>query len=289
MAVFDLSSPELWTKISELLDEDAEHVCVMPMTTIIKPVRATTVIQTDAGVTAAGAACPPGSVDVSATTISLDPRGPAPESATPREREASLDPPARSESIAPARRDSSVITYGARLRVRSRHAAEAILGVQGHVACVEGTLYDVAAGSGGDEGDARASTWTLISSVGAEGPVRVGDIVHVRSELGEGSYLDICGRAECAASTLFNVSTHLQRDRAGSGTGAWKIVSATKAAEGTELRAGDELMLRNQYGTGSYLDVCRERDDAGELYNVVTDAGPGRDDANTATWSFELL
>ncbi len=278
MSVFDLSSPELWTKISELLDEDAEHVCVMPMTTVIKPVRATTVIQTDAGVTVAGAPCPPGSVDVSGVTP-----------AAPRE------PPATSEDLAPPASAASpgrvdrAVTYGARVRLRSSYAPESLLGVQGHVACVEGTRYDVAAGRYDGEPRERAAAWTVVSSAGAEGPVRFGDIVHLRSEFAEGSFLDVCGRAECAASTRFNVSTHVERDRAGSGTGAWRIVSAARAAEGTVVRAGDEVLLHNQYGTGSYLDVCREIDDAGPRYNVVADAGPGRDGENTATWSFEAL
>ena len=66
MPVTDLKSKDLWTKITKVLDADAEHVCVLPMTTFIKPVRAITVLQTDTSVTSTRTECPPGSADLSA-------------------------------------------------------------------------------------------------------------------------------------------------------------------------------------------------------------------------------
>ncbi len=66
MAIRDISSPDLWSKIEEILDERSEHVCVLPMTTFIKPVRVMTLIQTDTSVTAAKTPCPPGSVNLPA-------------------------------------------------------------------------------------------------------------------------------------------------------------------------------------------------------------------------------
>jgi len=59
MPVVDLSSGDLWNEITKMLDAKDEHVCVLPMTTFIKPVRSVTVLQTDTQVNAAYSPCPP--------------------------------------------------------------------------------------------------------------------------------------------------------------------------------------------------------------------------------------
>jgi len=64
MAIVDLTSTDLWTTISQILDPDDEHVCVLPMTTFIKPVRSITVLQTETRIRATGTECPPGSKDL---------------------------------------------------------------------------------------------------------------------------------------------------------------------------------------------------------------------------------
>ena len=51
MPVIDLNSKNLWDRITSTLDARNEHVCVLPMTTFIKPVRTITVLQTDTSVT----------------------------------------------------------------------------------------------------------------------------------------------------------------------------------------------------------------------------------------------
>jgi len=61
MPVIDLTSKDLWTTLSQMLDVESEHVCVLPMTTFIKPVRSITVLQTDTRVSVTGSRCPPGS------------------------------------------------------------------------------------------------------------------------------------------------------------------------------------------------------------------------------------
>jgi hypothetical protein len=64
MPVRDLYSSDLWSDIQNLLKEEDEHVCLLPMTTFIKPVRVITLVQTETTVTTGATLCPPNSVDV---------------------------------------------------------------------------------------------------------------------------------------------------------------------------------------------------------------------------------
>ncbi len=75
MATVDLTSAKLWTTITQMLDADDEHVCVLPMTTLIQPVRSITVLQVDAKVNAARSKCPPGSKDLPIETTPEQPPG----------------------------------------------------------------------------------------------------------------------------------------------------------------------------------------------------------------------
>ncbi len=59
MPVVNLSSGDLWREITNMLDSEQEHVCVLPMTTFIKPVRSITILQTDTKVNAVYSECPP--------------------------------------------------------------------------------------------------------------------------------------------------------------------------------------------------------------------------------------
>ncbi len=66
MPVVDLTSKDLWDTILQVLDADSEHICVLPMTTFIEPVRSVTVVQIDTRVDATASTCPPGSKNLHA-------------------------------------------------------------------------------------------------------------------------------------------------------------------------------------------------------------------------------
>ena len=84
MPVRSLHSPTLWTSVEHLLKEEDEHVCVLPMTTLIKPVRVITLVQIDTTATAAMSPCPPGSVNLPPDTPGPVTPGPVtPEPVTP--------------------------------------------------------------------------------------------------------------------------------------------------------------------------------------------------------------
>lgn len=98
----------------------------------------------------------------------------------------------------------------------------------------------------------------------------------------QGGYLDTNG-AGCQSNKLC-VSTSPKSDRAGQKTGTWKIVSASGAAAGTNVKCGDELYLQNQYqGDGGYLDTNSTCGD-GKLYCVSTAAKSDRAGQKTGTW-----
>ncbi len=73
MPLTDLTSTDLWTTITQMLDADDEHICVLPMTTFIKPVRSVTVLQVDTKVNATRSMCPPGSKDMGHQKPSVQP------------------------------------------------------------------------------------------------------------------------------------------------------------------------------------------------------------------------
>lgn len=101
MPVIDLKSQDLWSKITEVLDANNEHVCVLPMTTFIKPVRTITIIQNDTSVTAARTDCPPGSVDLKAAPKPEPEANPEPEPAPDPTPDPTPEPEADAPRIVP--------------------------------------------------------------------------------------------------------------------------------------------------------------------------------------------
>jgi hypothetical protein len=69
------------------------------------------------------------------------------------------------------------------------------------------------------------------------------------------NYLDTRGQG--CEGNLLCVSTSTDKNRA-SDSGTWKILSATKKAEGEPVLSGDQVYLQNQHGgpgAGGYLDT----------------------------------
>jgi hypothetical protein len=89
---------------------------------------------------------------------------------------------------------------------------------------------------------------------------------HTWGDNQNGTYLDVSGSGPASGQNYLDVSASLKKDRAGQGTGVWKIESATVAPgeqlkkEGDDVMVGDTFYLRNNYGDRGYLDVigaCR--------------------------------
>ena len=120
-------------------------------------------------------------------------------------------------------------------------------------------------------------------------PIRFGEIYHVQNQwTGGKSYLDTCGRADCTNTTQLQVVTDKLPDRAGKGTGIWKIESATGEPDGSRVLFGDLVHLQNQWSGGpSYLDTCGRASctDTTQL-QVVTDKLPDRAGKGTGIWTF---
>ena len=115
----------------------------------------------------------------------------------------------------------------------------------------------------------------------------VGGLYHLKNLYGEETYLDSCGTATCDATTRYNVLTSTLPDRAGSGTGIWKIISVNNKPDGTPVHVGDSIHLKNLYGEGTYLDSCGTATcDTTTRYNVLTSTSPARDGSGTGTWTF---
>ena len=134
-------------------------------------------------------------------------------------------------------------------------------------------------------------TWKIVSATGTlnDGdPVHIGDLIHLENQwTGGKSFLDTCGLASCSPTTDLAVVTDPLPDRAGDGTGTWKIVSATGTLnDGDLVLLGDLIYLENQWTGGkSFLDTCGLASCSPTTdLAVVTDPLPDRAGQRTGTW-----
>lgn len=131
--------------------------------------------------------------------------------------------------------------------------------------------------------------WKIISvDQKPEGtPVKVGDSVYLKNLYSEGTYLDTCNTATCSNTTKYDVSTSTSQTRDGSGTGTWKIISFFQKPDGTLVKVGDLVHLKNKYGEGTYLDTCGTATCSNTTrYDVSTSTSATRDGSGTGTWTF---
>ncbi|KXF75849.1 hypothetical protein ATN84_17995 [Paramesorhizobium deserti] len=113
--------------------------------------------------------------------------------------------------------------------------------------------------------------------------LKYGDKVHLLNGYTNwtGGYLDVYGTADTAGAK-YNVITATVSDR-DSGSGTWLVESASGVADGTDVRSGDLIQLRNLYGNdGGYLDINGSASSP-ELYNVYT-AEKSEQSENTLNW-----
>ncbi|AYA42200.1 hypothetical protein HZS38_17965 [Xenorhabdus nematophila] len=95
-----------------------------------------------------------------------------------------------------------------------------------------------------------------------------GDVLHIKNEYGNGSYLDTYGHAN-SLGEKYNVVTSVSPNR-DTGSGSWQILSAEGKSLGTAVCSSDIVFLLNSYlNNGGYLRVSGNAPSP-ELYNVYT-------------------
>ena len=145
--------------------------------------------------------------------------------------------------------------------------------------------YQVSTSSSTDRANQGTGSWKIVSASGkADGTlVLYGDVFHLQNQYeSNGGYLDTCFHAD--TPNKYQVSTSDSRDRA-SGSGKWKIMSATGKANGTPVLSNDVLHLQNQFnGNGGYLDTCFYADKPNK-YKVSTSDSSNRA-SGSGQWRF---
>jgi hypothetical protein len=115
-----------------------------------------------------------------------------------------------------------------------------------------------------------------------------GDIVNLQNgykNWGAG-YLDACGAANCG-DNLNAVSTSTTPNRNGSGSTAWKVLSASGKPEKSSVLLGDKIHLQNALWVGGecgYLDTCGSANCGDNLNAVSTSRTSDRTGQGTGTW-----
>ncbi|MBC8951045.1 MULTISPECIES: hypothetical protein [Xenorhabdus] len=108
-----------------------------------------------------------------------------------------------------------------------------------------------------------------------------GDILHLKNNHADGSYLDVYGQA-ISLGEKYNVVTSVSPNR-DTGSGSWQILSAEGKSLGTEVYSSDTVFLLNFYrNNGGYLRVSGNAPSP-ELYNVYTADKPVHA-LDTAIW-----
>ena len=140
--------------------------------------------------------------------------------------------------------------------------------------------------------DGGSGSWKVMSATGkSEGsPVLVNDEIHLMNQWNRnGGYLDTRGYQRDFAKTGNHlcVSTAKGANR-DSGSGTWKIISATGSPAGTAVTNNSKIQLQNGWSRyqGGYLDTRGYQKDfakTGNLLCVSTATSPNRD-GESGTW-----
>ncbi|SHI59670.1 hypothetical protein [Streptomyces sp. 3214.6] len=133
-----------------------------------------------------------------------------------------------------------------------------------------------------------SGTWEIASAAGKStgDQIKTGDLVHLRN-VSDNGYLDVNGQADANQRTVgavYDVSTNRDADRAGEGTGTWRIFDMASSPFDQCVRVSDPVLLWNLYGNGSFLEINAGKSaPAGGTYDVVTNGYWNRD-ANVTIW-----
>lgn len=186
------------------------------------------------------------------------------------------------------------ILYGGRYHIKNMYSPnEGYLDTNGKAECASSTVYDVSTSKEPDRAGKYSGTWVLHFKYRAKDSdiadsdrtVRIGDEVYIENKYNKPTFLDTCGRAKCAPSTVMGVSTSKKKDRE-DGSGVWKIVSTDVLNKkvGDYLEFGDDIHLKNMWGKATYLDSCGRHSNS--LINVSTSSKKNRENGS-GIWSIE--
>jgi hypothetical protein len=136
--------------------------------------------------------------------------------------------------------------------------------------------------------------WQLISVPAPPAPVptlagvlKYGDKVHLQNGYAnwQGGYLDTYGNEP--APKRYGVFTTNSQDRAGQGTGSWRVCAAGSSPPDSKVREGTLVHLLNGYANwqGGYLDTYGN-EPAPKRYGVFTTNSQDRAGQGTGTWKF---
>jgi hypothetical protein len=148
--------------------------------------------------------------------------------------------------------------------------------------------YGVFTTNSQDRAGQGTGTWEITSAtgkaVGAE--VLINDVIHLRNlYAGNGGYLDTYGNEP--APKRYGVFTTNSQDRAGQGTGSWRVCAAGSSPPDSKVREGTLVHLLNGYANwqGGYLDTYGN-EPAPKRYGVFTTNSQDRAGQGTGTWKF---
>ena len=114
-----------------------------------------------------------------------------------------------------------------------------------------------------------------------EQPINRFGKIHLINQFKKKLYLDSYDWSDCNGGQYgIQTSKNSNRD---TGSGTWEIRSASEPNIGGSIKYGDKILLRNQYGTKSYLDTCGG---SRGNFRLQTSKSPNRD-SGSGTWQIK--
>ena len=114
-----------------------------------------------------------------------------------------------------------------------------------------------------------------------EEPINRFGKIHLINQYKKKLYLDSYDWSDCNGGQ-YGIQTSKSSNR-DTGSGTWEIRSASEPNIGGSIKYGDKILLRNQYGTKSYLDTCGG---SRGNYRLQTSKSPNRD-SGSGTWQIK--
>lgn len=182
---------------------------------------------------------------------------------------------------------AEALNYGDKIHLQNAYSnwGGGYLDTNGH-STASGAVYGASTADSPTRGPGTG-TWEVGSATGkAVGTaVASGDLVTLRNQYGEGSFLDTNGHANAdqkKAGAKYDVHTAKGADR-GTGTAEWRIFAQTSDPQDSAVHIGDTIHLWNVYGgNGGFLET-NGGGPVGGKYDVCTNAYYNRA-VNVADW-----
>ena len=120
--------------------------------------------------------------------------------------------------------DGGPIRYGDKIYLLNQYGKRSYLDTCGSSTCEPSSngVYNLQTSISPNR-DVGSGTWEIISANGYDGPVSIGDKIHLLNQYGTQSYLDTCGSSTCPSSNgVYNLQTSTNPNRE-TGSGTWEI------------------------------------------------------------------